>query len=202
MTRDENKTARSRSSTRTVDEIPTGPRIRAARLRLGQTLQQLADAVQMDKGFLSRVERGEKTASIAAIQSIAHALQLSVGSLLGEVHDPGEIQVVRADERTALGDRNDPGSHAYSALALSEQGKPFSVFIVDIGVGADAESVVGTHPGQELIFVLTGAVRISFAGETVDLQSGDSVSFPGYIRHRIGRIGRRRAQVLIVVGGG
>ncbi len=197
-----NKTQATRLATQVAsDEVPTGHRIRAARRRLGQTLQQLADAAQMDKGNLSRVERGEKTASIAAIQSIAKALQLSVGSLLGEVHDPDEIQVVRADARRDLGDRCDQGSHAYAALTLSEQGKPFSVFVVDVGVGVDAESVVGAHPGQELLFVLAGAVKVWFAGHSVDLKTGDSVSFPGYLQHRIGRVGRHHAQVLIVVGG-
>lgn len=181
------------------NDVPTGHRIRAARRRLGLTLQRVAESAQMDKGFLSRIERNEKTASIATIQSIAQALGMTVGSLLGEVHDPHEIHIVRADERKMLAGPDDPTGHAYAALTLREQGKPFSVFVVT--VGTNAESVVGAHPGQELLFVLSGSVNISFAGQVVRLQPGDSVSFPGYVQHVVGRVGRRPAQVLIVVGG-
>lgn len=180
--------------------LPTGHRIRSTRRRLGLTLQQLAAAAQMDKGFLSRVERGEKSASIATIQSIAKALKLSVGSLLGEVGDDDEVQIVRAHERPGLGVPRDPGGHAYAALTLSGRGKPFSAFVVD--VGTDTGRVVGTHPGLELMVVMAGAVKVTFAGRTVKLQRGDSAVFPGYIQHRIERVGARAAQVLIVVGSG
>ncbi len=181
------------------DVVSTGHRIRATRRRLKFTLEQLADAVGMDKGFLSRLERGEKSASIATIQNIARALGISVASLFGETHDPADIRIVRADRRRPLAERGLPGAHSFSALTLSEGGEPFSAYVVDVGI--DTERAVGVHAGQEMIFVLAGTVCVSFMGKDELLESGDSAMFPGHLQHRIRRHGRKHAQVLIVVGG-
>jgi transcriptional regulator with XRE-family HTH domain len=181
------------------DAASTGHRIRATRRRLQFTLEQLADAVGMDKGFLSRIERGEKSASIATIQNIARALDISIASLFGETHDPADIRIVRADKRRALAERGMPGAHSFSALTLSEGGEPFSAYVVD--VGTDTERAVGAHAGVEMIFVLAGSVCVSFRGKDEVLESGDSAVFPGHLQHSIRRQGRKHAQVLIVVGG-
>lgn len=180
--------------------LSAGHRIRATRRRLQLTLEQLADAVGMDKGFLSRLERGEKSASIATIQNIAKALGLSVASLLGETHDPADVRVVRAQSRHPLDGQAQPGAHSFSALTLSEGGEPFSAYVVD--VREDTERAVSTHAGQEMIFVLAGAVCVSFPGKDELLETGDSAIFPGHLQHRLRKHGRKRAQVLIVVGGG
>lgn len=191
--------AQSEKSTSQADALSAGYRIRATRRRLKYTLEQLADRVGMDKGFLSRLERGEKSASIATIQNIAKALGISVASLLGETHNPADIRIVRATQRQPLNGTPLPGMHSFSALTLSEGGEPFSAYVVE--VGDDTERAVGAHAGQEMIYVLAGAVYVSFGGKDELLESGDSAIFPGHLQHRIRRLGRKSAQVLIVVGG-
>jgi transcriptional regulator with XRE-family HTH domain len=191
--------AQPKTSTAQADVLSAGHRIRATRRRLKFTLEQLAGTVGMDKGFLSRLERGEKSASIATIQNIAKALGISVASLLGETHDPADIRIVRVAQRQALDGKPLPGMHSFSALTLSEGGEPFSAYVVE--VGDDTERAVGAHAGQEMIFVLAGSVYVSFGGEDELLESGDSVIFPGHLQHRLRKQGRRSAQVLIVVGG-
>lgn len=180
-------------------DVPVGARIRTARRRRHMTLDQLAQAVQMDKGFLSRLERGEKSASIGTVQNIARALGLSVAALLGETHDPAEVRVVRSQARTTLARDGQEGGHAVAALTLSERGEPFSAYVVD--VGDEVGRVVAHHAGQELVHVLRGRVRLRFPTREEVLEAGDSAVFPGYLPHRVSRVGRARAQVLIVVGG-
>jgi len=177
-----------------------GHRIRATRRRLQLTLEQLSAKVGMDKGFLSRLERGEKSASIAMIQNIAKALGISVASLLGETHDPADLRIVRAHDRHPLGSQSNAGAHAFSALTLSDSSEPFSAYVVD--VGEDTERAVGAHAGQEMIFVLAGSVRVSFAGKEELLETGDCAIFPGHLQHCIRKHGRKQSQLLIVVGGG
>jgi glyoxylate utilization-related uncharacterized protein len=87
----------------------------------------------------------------------------------------------------------------FSALTLSEAAEPFSAYVVD--VGSDTERVVGAHAGQELIFVLAGSIFVSFLGNDELLDCGDSVIFPGHLQHSLRKQGRKRAQILIVVGG-
>ena len=48
------------------------------------TSDNLADATGLDKGYLSRIERDERSPSIATVVKIAQALKASVATLFGE----------------------------------------------------------------------------------------------------------------------
>lgn len=58
--------------------------IRAARKARGLTQQELADRLGIDQGHISRVERGQKGATIDVISAIAAELGVSVAYLFGE----------------------------------------------------------------------------------------------------------------------
>ncbi len=73
-----------------------GKRVRSIRRRSGTTLDQLAEATGLNKGYLSRIESGEKTPSIATLLKLADALKVSTGQLFGEEVAKGDIQIVRA----------------------------------------------------------------------------------------------------------
>ncbi|EKD59892.1 MAG: XRE family transcriptional regulator, partial [uncultured bacterium] len=57
---------------------PLGQDIRALRKTRGQTLQQLADAVGRSVGWLSQIERGQTTPSIADLGRIAEVLGVTI----------------------------------------------------------------------------------------------------------------------------
>lgn len=76
-----------------------GLRIRALRKRQKRTLAWLSAQCGLDKGFLSRLERGEKSASVGTLHTVAGALGSSLSALLGEADPQTEIQIVRAADR-------------------------------------------------------------------------------------------------------
>src|SRR5260221_10716249 len=78
-------------------EIDLGARIRALRLARRETLRALAGRAGVTESFLSQVERGVATPSIASVQRIARALDTSIAELFEERERVGEI--VRAAER-------------------------------------------------------------------------------------------------------
>src|SRR3546814_6703716 len=81
------------------DARQVGLRMRATRRRRKLTLAQLSAQTGLDKGFLSRLERGEKFASVGSLHTVAVALGTTLSALLGETDPPDEIHIVRADER-------------------------------------------------------------------------------------------------------
>jgi transcriptional regulator with XRE-family HTH domain len=65
-----------------------GDRIKARRKMLNMTQVELADAVGVKQGFLSRVEAGKVDVSTDTLVALARALRTRVGELLGvEDHD-------------------------------------------------------------------------------------------------------------------
>ena len=63
-------------------EQEVGRRMRAIRLRQGASIQAVAARAGMTKGFLSKVERGEKAPAIASLFNIAKALGVRPADLL------------------------------------------------------------------------------------------------------------------------
>jgi transcriptional regulator with XRE-family HTH domain len=169
-------------------------RIRSLRKRTGMTLEQLAAATGLDKGYLSRVERQEKTPSITTLMKIADAFGVELSRLFGDTLDQAAVTVVRRGERQPYG-RSGSG-HAYQALFQDDGKHHLSAFVMEPGEG---EREIGQHAGDEMIFVLSGSVEVGFADRSIVLEAGDCLRFEGHLTHRIRRLGGRRAEVLIVI---
>ena len=58
-----------------------GAKLRATRRAQGLTIEQLADAAGLTKGFVSRVERDETSLSVVTLVTICQVLSLPVGAL-------------------------------------------------------------------------------------------------------------------------
>lgn len=187
--------ARSRAQPRT--DRPAHPGLAQA----AETHPGLAvGAVRAGQGFLSRLERGEKSASVGTLHTVAGALGSSLSALLGEADPQTEIQIVRAADRHRMTTAPGPGEHIYEAITLGSSHSGLSVMVVEVGThGAHTEA---HHGGDELIFVLDGRIRVHFGGHTVLLERDDSVRFPGYLPHSLSAEGRKLARALVVIASG
>lgn len=172
---------------------------RTLRLRRGMTLDQLAEATGLSKGHLSRFERGEKSLSIAAMMRVAGALGASVSKLLGEHVDEDVFHLVRRGDRTMRKAAEDDGGYAFAVLSRAEQAGGPNAFVVDIEAHSRRVSDA-FHAGEEILFVLAGAIDVELGDRKLSLAEGDYLQFPGHLRHVVHGRGERN-QVLIVVSG-
>jgi transcriptional regulator with XRE-family HTH domain len=79
--------------TANVDLEVVGQRLRAARDDRGLTLAQLASLTGLTKAHLSRLESGERQASIGALVGLSSALGTKVSVLLGEDAEESPLTV-------------------------------------------------------------------------------------------------------------
>jgi transcriptional regulator with XRE-family HTH domain len=170
-------------------------RIRSQRTRAGMTLEQLAGATGLDKGYLSRVERQEKTPSITTLIKLADAFGVELSRLFGDTVERSAIAVVRRSVRLPYGQGG--MEHSYQALFQDDGQHHLSAFVMEPGEGGDSD--IGEHAGDEMIFVLGGIIEVSFVDHSVVLETGDSMRFEGHLKHRLRRIGPERAEALIVI---
>ena len=62
-----------------------GAALRAARVKQGRTLRDVAKSARVSLGYLSEVERGHKEASSELLNAICSALDLPLSKLLSDV---------------------------------------------------------------------------------------------------------------------
>jgi transcriptional regulator with XRE-family HTH domain len=199
---------RSRAATRPAEKACADPQqpgelARALRQRRGLTLDELSNRTGISKGHLSRFERGEKTVSVSALMRVAQALHTSAAALLGEKIDQGVLHMVRAGDRHFR--REGGADYDFAPLSRANDGGHGdggdgpTALLVRFSSDADLKEAA-FHSGDEIFFVLSGAIEIELAGQSVILREGDFAQFPGVVRHRIRSVGSD-AEVLIVVTG-
>lgn len=171
--------------------------VKAARKARGWTLAELSAAVNLDKGYLSKVERGLKAPSVSTVLNLARALNVPVAQLFGEAINSSTIHISRAEEREAPSDRRGGNGYRLEALTAGKGSSGLEGFLVypppDFTDEFRAE-----HDGEELLFVVQGEVEVKFADRLVSLAKGDALQFPGRLQHQVRRI-LKTACVLIVV---
>ena len=172
-------------------------RLKLLRKKLGITLEALAEHSGLTKSYLSKVERGLNTPSIAAALKLAKALNVNVEELFAE--DKAGIEgysLVRSDQRQLLsGSEHSPG-YAVLAHQVSERNLlPFMIY----PPAAFADPSFKAHVWEEFLFVHEGAVEVDFMNERVILQRGDALHFNAQKPHRVRSVGEVQAQLLVVV---
>jgi transcriptional regulator with XRE-family HTH domain len=169
-----------------------GPRLRHMRQEKGMTLEALAAAAGLDKGFLSRLERGAKQPSVETVLRLSAALEVQVGQLFGERTSKDTVRVSRAFGRN----RSEQGD-GYSFELLTPKGGLMEGFLFEAG-----SEFVGSgqrHDGEEMFFVLSGTLEMRTPDRSYVLETGDCACFPGHLAHSMRRIGPTPATAIIVV---
>jgi transcriptional regulator with XRE-family HTH domain len=173
--------------------------IRSFRLKKKLTLNQLSELIGLDKGYLSRLERGEKVPSIATIVKLAHAFDTQVSTLLGESIDGAAIHIVREKARPIIESDPRSGDYRYSPLSRGGAQGKFEAFVMFPEPNFATEGHVA-HGGDEIFFVLNGRVEVEFVDRTVGLAEGDYMQFPGHLLHRVRRLSTHAAVLIVVAG--
>jgi transcriptional regulator with XRE-family HTH domain len=162
--------------------------LRAVRTQHGMTLDDLAGETGLTKSYLSKVERGQSTPSIAAALKIARALKVDVAQLFSDDASTSSITVERAVTDSA--ERHHP-------VAAAMLGKAMSPFVVRPGrqfTGHPHPS----HPGQEFLFVHAGRAELSYHGDIVTLAQGDCAYIDASVPHKLRQLGDHPAVVIVV----
>jgi transcriptional regulator with XRE-family HTH domain len=154
-----------------------GALIRARRRRLHMTLQALCDAAGISVGYLSQVERDHATPSLGTLAQIARSLDVGVDYFIAT--PSMEDGLTRSAERDRFS--VDGSSIIYERLAADFTGNVLSSFILNVPPGYRSETV--SHEGEEILYVLEGAITQRLDGREMVLTAGDSLHFRGNSPH-------------------
>lgn len=161
----------------TVSDHPLGMLLRERRKDLGLTMQYVADNAGLSVGFISQVERGLTSPSLSSLASISRVLEVPVGRFLDQPGNPN--QLTRSDERKRYAIRD--GELSYERLSSTFEGSQLRSVIVREPPGHRGEPI--SHPGEELIYILAGALTAEVDGKRTVMAAGDCIHFPSTLTH-------------------
>lgn len=148
-----------------------GTRLRARRKALGLTMQKVADDAGLTVGFISQIERGLASPSLSSLAAVARVLDMDTGALFAQPPSPGEVTT--AGMRPVYG--LDPAAMTYERISSSFAGNVLRGVIIHEAPQHRSEPI--RHEGEELFYILQGALTVEIEGQRQVLQAGDSIHF-------------------------
>jgi len=145
-----------------------GEKLKQLRIRTNLTQEELASRCDLSKGFISQVERGLTSPSIATLVDILDSL----GSNLSEFFQrPDNVQIVFRQEDAFTAE--DTGQDCQICwIVPNAQKNAMEPVIVNIRPKGRTDEY-GPHPGDVLGFVLSGTIVLHVGGQKHKLKKDE-----------------------------
>lgn len=159
--------------------VDLGRQIRAFREQRGISGRSLAAQIDVTSGFISQVEAGAVSPSVATLVKLAAVFGVPLGDLFGATA-PSQ-RVVRKDDRI---------SYTYPGGSLTEErlcsDPRLDVVEATFEPGASSGSEPYTESNElKFYLVLSGRFELELGDEEHALAAGDAIAFSGRTPHRL-----------------
>jgi transcriptional regulator with XRE-family HTH domain len=176
--------------------LAIGVRVRQERQSRRWTLDRLAEAAGVSRRMVVNVEQGAANPSVGTLLRLSDALGVGLPALV-EPPEPKPVKVTRRGEGAALWSSESGGRGVL--VAGTEPPDVVELWDWTLGPG-DAHASEAHTPGtKELLQVQEGMVTLEFADQSVILNAGDAVAFPGDVAHSYANPGTQPARFSLAV---
>ena len=176
-------------------DVAVGERLRAIRHLRRLTLKDVAASAELSESFISQVERGRTSASIASLQRIAAALGIEVSDLFAR-DGTHRQRVLRRDARDVVGF----GKLARKSLLTPKPFHALEVVAAEFEPGGSTGDEPYTHgDSEELFVVVSGTVHLQLDTAFYELGAGDCAQYRSSTPHRVVNPTDEPAEVMFVI---
>jgi transcriptional regulator with XRE-family HTH domain len=179
-------------------ESEIGRRIKASRINKKFTLEQLANQTGFTKGYLSRIEKSEKSPPLSTLGIIARALGITISFLVGEEEQQTSIGIVKKGERPLFARKGTAFEYSYEAVAHTYPNKKMEPFILTLPL-KPKKKTIAQHEGEEILFVLEGTMKFLHGNREYIIEEGDCIYFDSSFPHFGESLGRKEAKCFMVI---
>jgi transcriptional regulator with XRE-family HTH domain len=179
-------------------ESEIGRRIKASRINKRFTLEQLANQTGFTKGYLSRIEKSEKSPPLSTLGIIARVLGITISFLVGEEEQKTSIGIVKKGERPLIARRGTAFEYSYEAVAHTFPNKKMEPYILTLPL-KPKKKTIAQHEGEELLFVLEGTMKFLHGNREYIVEEGDCIYFDSSFPHFGESVGRKEAKCFMVI---
>ncbi|MER6511698.1 XRE family transcriptional regulator [Nonomuraea sp. NPDC048881] len=173
-----------------MDEVlgAVGPRLRALRRHRGITLAELATTTGVSESTLSRLESGQRRATLELLLPLARVYDVPLDDLVGapRTGDPRiHLKPITRFGMTFVPLSRRPGGvHAFKMI-IPARPEPL-------------EPAPQTHDGFEWLYVLTGRLRLVLGDRDLTLPVGEAAEFDTSMPHWLGSADGGTVELLIL----
>ena len=178
-----------------MTDVNLGPTVRRLRERQQLSLRALAEATGFSASFLSQVENGQASPSIASMERIATALGVTLAEFFlgAQANAPA---VTRANARPTLHSHWSRGR--IEALGAADDGQRLAPVLVTLEPGGSSGKKAYASTAEEFAIVQEGNVELTLDEVEQTLGPGDAVTIRRGVLRRWHNIGDQAARILIV----
>ena len=178
-----------------MTDVNLGPAVRRFRERQRLSLRALAETTGFSASFLSQVENGLASPSIASMERIATALGVSLAEFFTEAQADSR-NVTRANARPML--RSQWSRARIEALGAGVDGQRLASVLVTLEPGGSSGKKAYAASAEEFALVQEGAVELTLDGSEQTLGPGDAVTIQRGSLRRWHNTGESPVRILIV----
>jgi transcriptional regulator with XRE-family HTH domain len=173
-----------------------GVRVRQERQARHWTLDQLAATAGVSRRMVVNVEQGAANPSVGTLLRISDALGVGLPALV-EPPQPKPVKVTRSGDGAALWTSESGGRGVL--VAGTEPPDVLELWDWTLGPGDRHQSEAHTPGTKELLQVQQGRITVEVADQSVTLEAGDAVAFPGEVAHSYANPGTQPARFSLAV---
>ena len=169
-----------------------GSKIKQLRLENGLTQQELANRLELTKGYISQIERNISSPSLETFFSMLEVLGTNVVSFFQSKHE--EIVHKKTDFFVK---ENEELKHMISWIvpnALKYQMEPI---IIEIEVGGRSE-IDNPHTGEEFGYCLEGEITLVLNKTKYTIKAGESFYYVANKEHYLINLSNKKSRILWV----
>jgi XRE family transcriptional regulator, regulator of sulfur utilization len=180
-----------KNSTWAVNERYVGRVIRQLRQRGGLSVRWLASKSGFSPSFISQVELGHVSPSIASLDKIASALGVTISEFFPEKSTDSPM-IVKASERQVV--RSKWSRARIEALVPMNAESDMDVYLIILEEGGTSGSRPHTSNEEILAIMFEGALVVTLNDASYQLKKGGTVKIPApHIAGRISKILQRKS---------
>jgi transcriptional regulator with XRE-family HTH domain len=178
--------------------VEVGARLKRLRTEAGLTLEEFAAQSGVSRAMLSKVERGEKSPTLAIIVRIAKGLNISMSTLMGAVPDPAQAAIIRAAKRLAFKDPETGFERHNLSPTHLDNDVEFLLHRIPPGKSS-GELPPYKVPTEKYLVVQEGQLTVHTGDARYILEAGDSFYFDVREPYRFVNAGKTRCAYYLVI---
>ena len=182
-----------------IDDHEFGSLLRQKRKERSITLNVLAMRTGLTQGYLSKVERGLASPSIATLSRVASALGIKLTDLFEHQNRYSTLSIIGPKDRKKLTRDAQPFGYSYESLAYKKHDKLMEPFIITLTPNAQ-EKKLFVHKGEEMMFLLEGKLELTYGDEKYIVEEpGTCIYFDSSVPHRGDSYDDKEAKLIVVI---
>jgi transcriptional regulator with XRE-family HTH domain len=177
-------------------EQHVGEAIRRLRKEQRLSVRSLASKCGFSGSFISQVELGQASPSIASLERIASGLGITLGQFFLSAGSASPL-LIRSSERAVL--RSQWSRAEIESVAPTMVGNRLEALFITLRPGGSSGSRLHVNETEILAVAFAGEVRLHLKDTTEMLRRGDAIAIPTATPHRWENATKKPAQLLKII---